>query len=120
MNLIKIDEKTCNHDGICAVVCPAGLIDMKKGKFPEAIEGADEICIRCGHCVASCPTARICPLRVLIATNEGSLMTIPFPRTLTRVFAVPRSIPISREKSPNSQLKGLKAKLFSWNVKSQV
>jgi nitroreductase/NAD-dependent dihydropyrimidine dehydrogenase PreA subunit len=59
MNLIKIDEKTCNHDGVCALVCPAGLIDMKKGKFPEAIVGADEICIRCGHCVASCPTASI-------------------------------------------------------------
>ncbi len=59
MNLIKINEKTCNRDGICAIVCPAGLIDMKKGKFPEAIAGADEICIKCGHCVASCPTASI-------------------------------------------------------------
>ncbi|HEY9160889.1 MAG TPA: nitroreductase family protein [Desulfomonilia bacterium] len=59
MNLIKIDEKTCNNDGICAAVCPAGLIDMKKGKFPESIAGADELCIKCGHCVASCPTASI-------------------------------------------------------------
>jgi hypothetical protein len=36
---------------------------------------------------------------------------MPFPRTLTNVFAVPKSMPISREKSPNSQLKGLNAKL---------
>ena len=32
-----------------------------------------------------------------MATHEGSLITIPFPLTLTKVFAVPRSIPISRE-----------------------
>ncbi len=40
-------------------------------------------------------------------------MTIPFPRTLTRVFAVPKSIPISRENNPSNQFRGFIAKLFS-------
>jgi hypothetical protein len=44
-----------------------------------------------------------------IATQEGSLITIPFPRTFTMVFAVPKSMPISRENSPSSQLNGLNA-----------
>ena len=35
------------------------------------------------------------------AITVGSLMTIPWPPTWTSVFAVPRSIPISQEKSPN-------------------
>jgi hypothetical protein len=51
-------------------------------------------------------------VRLSIATHEGSLMTIPFPFTLTSVLAVPRSIPISSENKPNSQFIGLKAKLL--------
>ena len=35
-----------------------------------------------------------------IATTDGSLMTIPRSRTWTSVLAVPRSIPMSREKRP--------------------
>jgi nitroreductase/NAD-dependent dihydropyrimidine dehydrogenase PreA subunit len=59
MSLLRIDEKTCNSDGICALVCPAGLITIEKGGLPRTIEGAEEICIKCGHCVASCPTASL-------------------------------------------------------------
>ena len=36
-----------------------------------------------------------------IATTEGSLMTMPRSRTWTSVFAVPRSMPMSREKRPS-------------------
>jgi len=50
-----------------------------------------------------------------ITTQEGSLITIPLPRTLTKVLAVPRSIPISKEKSPNNQLSGRNAKLILQN-----
>jgi len=59
MNLFEVDRQSCNQDGICAAVCPAGLIDFQKGKHPEPIAGADELCIRCGHCVAVCPTGSL-------------------------------------------------------------
>jgi nitroreductase/NAD-dependent dihydropyrimidine dehydrogenase PreA subunit len=59
MKLIQIDEKTCNQDGICAAVCPAGLFDFKAGHFPVPVTGAETICIRCGHCVAVCPTGSL-------------------------------------------------------------
>ena len=42
-----------------------------------------------------------------IATTDGSLMTMPLPRTSTSVFAVPRSMPMSRENMPMTLLNGL-------------
>jgi hypothetical protein len=48
-----------------------------------------------------------------MTTQDGSLIIIPLPRTLTRVLAVPRSMPMSSEKNPNSQLRGLIANLIS-------
>src|SRR5579875_3195543 len=53
---------------------------------------------------ASTPTATICPLFVLSATTEGSLSTIPRPRTYTRVFAVPRSTAMSRPRNDKALL----------------
>lgn len=59
MPLITIDAETCNKDGICAAVCPAGIIDFNKGEIPKPTANAEEICIRCGHCVAVCPTGSL-------------------------------------------------------------
>jgi ferredoxin len=57
MSLFEVNIQTCNKDGICAAVCPAGIISMQKGECPTPIAGAEDFCIRCGHCVAVCPTA---------------------------------------------------------------
>ena len=59
MQLLTIDEKTCNRDGICAAVCPMGIIDFSRGELPMPSAAAAELCIACGHCVAVCPTASI-------------------------------------------------------------
>lgn len=59
MALLTVDEKTCNRDGICAAVCPMGIIDFSKGQLPAAFADAEDLCIACGHCVAVCPTASI-------------------------------------------------------------
>ena len=56
---------------------------------------------------ASAPMARICFETRSMATTEGSSMTMPRPRTITRVFAVPRSMPISWEKIPRKADRGL-------------
>ncbi len=55
MALFEIDKGICRQDGICSEICPAGLIDFKKGGYPEPIDEAEKFCIRCGHCVAVCP-----------------------------------------------------------------
>lgn len=59
MDLFEIDRQSCNKDGICAAVCPAGIIHFKKGEYPVPVPRAGEFCIRCGHCVAVCPTASL-------------------------------------------------------------
>lgn len=55
MSLFKIDIERCDRDGICAIECPAHIIEMTE-KGPGLVEGAREFCIQCGHCVAVCPT----------------------------------------------------------------
>ncbi len=59
MNLFEVNIQTCNKDGICAANCPMGIIEMQNGEFPIPSDDAEEICIRCGHCVAVCPTASL-------------------------------------------------------------
>jgi len=56
MSLLTINRETCNRDGICAAVCPAGIIELNNtADLPAMIDGGEEFCIRCGHCVAACP-----------------------------------------------------------------
>lgn len=57
MSLFTIDQKKCAKDGICAAVCPMGLIRINENNIPEPIENAENLCISCGHCVAVCPNA---------------------------------------------------------------
>ena len=56
MTLLRVDEQKCKQDGLCAADCPSGVILFKgPGHYPELKRGGQEICLRCGHCVAVCP-----------------------------------------------------------------
>jgi nitroreductase/NAD-dependent dihydropyrimidine dehydrogenase PreA subunit len=59
MAYIEIDRNLCQKDGLCAAVCPMGIILGKPKEFPQKVSGGDDICIDCGHCVAVCPTGAI-------------------------------------------------------------
>ncbi len=61
--------------------------------------------------LASVPTASGRPLRVLIATIDGSSSTMPWPRTYTSVLAVPRSTAMSRPTTDWNQGSGTIADL---------
>lgn len=58
MSLFTVNSDTCDKDGICSVECPAHIIEMT-GDGPVPVDGAEEICIKCGHCVAVCPKGAI-------------------------------------------------------------
>lgn len=54
----QVDYTACNKDEICVLECPARILKMsEQGPVMEA--GGEEICIRCGHCVAVCPVAAV-------------------------------------------------------------
>ena len=52
---------------------------------------------------ASAPTAKTRSSLLSIATTDGSLSTMPCPRTATNVFAVPKSIAKSPSYCPNNE-----------------
>jgi nitroreductase/NAD-dependent dihydropyrimidine dehydrogenase PreA subunit len=56
MDFIEIKQDTCIEDGICAAVCPVGIIRFENGSYPSMVSSGEDVCIRCGHCVAVCPT----------------------------------------------------------------
>lgn len=56
MSLFAVDKTKCQGDGVCAAVCPVGIIKMgDQDKYPQPIDKAEGSCINCGHCVAVCP-----------------------------------------------------------------
>ena len=59
MDLFTVDRATCNQDGICAAVCPVRVIEINSEGFPLPTAHFERDCVRCGHCVAVCPTGSI-------------------------------------------------------------
>ena len=56
MGLLTIDKTRCKRDGLCAAECPTVVIQLKdKESYPEMVPGGEDMCLRCGHCVAVCP-----------------------------------------------------------------
>jgi nitroreductase/NAD-dependent dihydropyrimidine dehydrogenase PreA subunit len=60
MITLEVNKKACNGDGRCVEVCPVKILKMdEKERVPVFIPGGGDLCINCGHCFASCPTAAI-------------------------------------------------------------
>ena len=57
MPLLTIDQDKCNKDGLCAMDCPVGIIQLNKegDGFPGVEAEMEASCLKCGHCVAVCP-----------------------------------------------------------------
>jgi len=73
VELIQVDREKCVKCGICADVCPIGIIHMKQ-EWPEQAD--PESCIACGHCTAACPHEALDNLR---APLSGQTVMAKFP-----------------------------------------
>lgn len=103
MALFRIDLEKCDKDGICALECPAHIIRMGP-EGPVPVSGAEEFCIRCGHCVAVCPNGAF---RLAILTPDQCLpldkACLPGPDQVEHFLRSRRSIrryknrPVPRE-----------------------
>jgi len=102
MDLFHVDRDTCNRDGICAACCPARIIALDDEGYPRPVEGAEELCIRCGHCVTICPTAslthRDMPVEQCPPVDRGLL---PGPEQCEHLFRARRSIRTYKEETPD-------------------
>ncbi len=57
MPTIIVDQDRCTRCGICAIVCPSGIIDaVDETHFPQVQEMNASRCMNCGHCEAFCPS----------------------------------------------------------------
>ena len=60
MSVFTIDPERCDSCRMCAIECPAAIIEIAKPRaLPTLADGGEERCIACGHCVAVCPKAAI-------------------------------------------------------------
>ena len=53
----KVDTEKCTQCGECVRDCLFGVIGMEE--YPVVLEGGEERCIGCQHCLAVCPTGAV-------------------------------------------------------------
>ncbi|MBN1176753.1 MAG: nitroreductase family protein [Dehalococcoidales bacterium] len=55
MALVEFNMETCTRCGACIVACAGCIIIPQPDGSPRLFPGADDFCMRCGHCVGICP-----------------------------------------------------------------
>ncbi|QDR80725.1 nitroreductase family protein [Sporomusa termitida] len=73
MSLLETNQQRCIQCGICAEVCPVGVLIKGTAGIEQILPQA---CIACGHCVAVCPQAAINNQKALLA-NQVTLERFP-------------------------------------------
>ena len=76
--MLAVDEKTCNRDGICAAVCPMGIIDFSKGQLRRKLPPMPV------NCASPAVTAWRCVPRPVSLTRKWRRSNArPFKRTFS-------------------------------------
>jgi nitroreductase/NAD-dependent dihydropyrimidine dehydrogenase PreA subunit len=57
MKSFAVDLEKCNRDAVCVMACPTHVIQMgPSDEHPIPAPEFETYCLKCGHCVAVCPT----------------------------------------------------------------
>ncbi|PWR73811.1 nitroreductase family protein [Methanospirillum lacunae] len=57
---IIVQDKSCNRCGVCADICPMGIIHSSlDGEIPFVAESQAAWCVSCGQCSSFCPTGAL-------------------------------------------------------------
>ncbi len=56
---IAVDAALCLRDGLCAMVCPLGIMKADDDGLAVVDENLAKRCIACGHCVSVCPSGAL-------------------------------------------------------------
>lgn len=56
MSFMYVDDSKCVRCGICAELCPAGIIALNDDGVPAVGYSQAASCIKCGQCMIYCPT----------------------------------------------------------------
>jgi len=102
---IQINTEKCKRDKICIIECPFNILKENSDGFPEVIPEAKDFCMRCGHCLAVCPSdaltfdgiaAESCePGLKQIAVDVPAMEALLKNRRSVRVY---KNKPVEREK----------------------
>lgn len=58
--MIVVDLDKCKRDGFCIEACGRFLLTRKgQDAPPRVVAGGEELCLKCGHCLAACPTGAL-------------------------------------------------------------
>lgn len=99
MGLVVVDPALCNADGVCVAECPAHIIELNEGLTPNTIDGTDDLCIDCGHCVAVCPTGALTHRDTAPEGCATALRGSLAPEQVENLLCSRRSIRTYREKA---------------------
>ena len=56
---ISIERDKCRKDNICIIECPFNVLAADVNGFPEVKTELEAACMKCGHCLAVCPTGAL-------------------------------------------------------------
>jgi len=90
MSLIVVDSDKCKRDGMCAAVCPRGIVELGPDGLPGEVN--PDTCIACGHCVAVCPHGALQNAKVDMAAMIPVAKDRPGPEALRGLMLSRRSI----------------------------
>jgi nitroreductase/NAD-dependent dihydropyrimidine dehydrogenase PreA subunit len=106
MKSFTVDSEKCNKDAICVMDCPTNVIQMDSpDEVPRPTPDFEDYCLRCGHCIAVCPTGAFSldwlnpdqcpPIRKELALTEQQVAQLLRRRRSIRNY---KDQPVEREK----------------------